>query len=100
VYKFLTMKLHWKEEDIIVCGRSIGSGPACYLSSHFKPSCLVLVSPHTSIRGIVKDQFFGKITQYCIAERFRNLDAIAKVTAPTFILHGLRDNLVSSVHSQ
>ena len=55
VYNFLTKTLMWKEQDIIVCGRSIGSGPACYLSSHYKPASLVLISPHTSIRGIVKD---------------------------------------------
>ena len=55
VYKFLTKQLLWKEQDILVCGRSIGSGPACYISSNFKPACLILISPHTSIRGIVKD---------------------------------------------
>jgi hypothetical protein len=55
VYNFITKSLFWKEEDIIVCGRSIGSGPACYLSSTYRPACLVLISPHTSIRGIVKD---------------------------------------------
>ena len=53
VYKYLTKDLNWKESDIIVCGRSIGSGPACYISSTNKPSSLVLISPHTSIRGIV-----------------------------------------------
>jgi fermentation-respiration switch protein FrsA (DUF1100 family) len=58
------------------------------------------VSPHTSIRGIVKDQILGRFTKYLVAERFRNLEAIAKVTSPTFILHGIKDNLVSYAHSQ
>lgn len=79
VYNYLTKHLLWKEQDIIVCGRSIGSGPACYISSHYKPATLVLISPHTSIRGIVKDQFLGRLTQYVVAERFRNIEAIAKV---------------------
>ena len=35
-----------------------------------------------------------------IAERFRNIDAIAKVTCPTFILHGMRDTMVKPSHSQ
>jgi len=92
--------LFWKESDIIVCGRSIGSGPACYLASTYRPASLVLISPHTSIRGIVKDQFMGKLTQYIVAERFRNIEAIAKVVCPTFILHGIKDNLVHYKHSQ
>mmetsp|Transcript_24189 Transcript_24189/g.18418 ORF Transcript_24189/g.18418 Transcript_24189/m.18418 type:complete len:131 (+) Transcript_24189:466-858(+) len=62
VYNFVTNNLNWKEQDIIICGRSIGSGPAVYLSAHHSPSCLVLISPHTSIRGIVKDQWLGKYT--------------------------------------
>lgn len=55
VYKFLTETVKWNESDIIICGRSIGSGPACRLASNHKPAALVLVSPHTSIRGVVKD---------------------------------------------
>jgi pimeloyl-ACP methyl ester carboxylesterase len=62
VYNFIKDTLRWKESDIIVCGRSIGAGPACYLASTYRPSSLVLVSPHTSIRGIVKDQFLGRFT--------------------------------------
>jgi abhydrolase domain-containing protein 17 len=100
VYRWLTSEAGWREADIIVCGRSIGSGPACVLASKHRPGSLVLISPHTSIRGVVKDQFLGSITQYIIAERFRNVDAIAKVVCPTFILHGLRDTLVSYSHSQ
>ena len=62
VYAFVTKKIGWREEDIVVCGRSIGSGPACHVASIYKPSALVLVSPHTSIRGVVKDSTFGSIT--------------------------------------
>lgn len=52
---FIKNELKWKESDIIICGRSIGSGPACYLAANYKPAALVLISPHTSIRGVVKD---------------------------------------------
>ena len=80
VLSFLTKHLLWKQEDLVLCGRSIGSGPATYLASlHPSLSSLVLISPHTSIRGVVKDQFLGAFAQYAIKERFRNLDAIARV---------------------
>jgi len=100
VFKFVTNRLKWSASDVIVCGRSIGSGPACYLSARYNPACLVLISPHTSIRGIVKDQWFGSVSQYLIAERFRNIEEIKKVECPTFLLHGLKDNLVSPQHSR
>jgi pimeloyl-ACP methyl ester carboxylesterase len=100
VYKFLTSLCQWKENDIVVCGRSIGSGPACFLANRFKPAALALVSPHTSIRGVVKDFFMGGIAQFIVAERFKNLEAIEQVNCPTFILHGQRDETVNFSHSQ
>lgn len=38
------------ESDILVFGRSIGSGPATYIASKFQPACLVLMSPFTSLK--------------------------------------------------
>lgn len=33
VFNFLINEMGWRSSDIIVCGRSIGSGPAVYLAS-------------------------------------------------------------------
>lgn len=55
VYKFMVNELEMEESDIIICGRSIGSGPACFLSEKYNPACLVLISANTSIKDIVKD---------------------------------------------
>jgi dienelactone hydrolase len=38
VYSFLLDNLGLKEENIMIYGRSIGSGPATYLASRFNPS--------------------------------------------------------------
>ena len=51
-----------KESDIILSGRSIGSGPACFLAEKFNPAALVLVSANTSIKDIAKDQIFGAVS--------------------------------------
>ena len=40
------------EENIIVMGRSIGTGPACYLTGITNPRAAILISPFTSIRDI------------------------------------------------
>jgi len=41
-------------EDIVICGRSIGSGPACYLSANRNPGAVILIAPFTSIKNTVK----------------------------------------------
>ena len=95
----MTIKLKINPSDIIVFGRSIGTGPASWLASKRKIGVLVLMSAFTSIRAVVKD-LFGAVTQYLVRERFCNIEWIAKVTAPVFFVHGLRDRLISYRHSQ
>lgn len=99
VFNFFTIMLGWNNSDIIVMGRSIGTGPATWLASKKKPCCLLLISPPTSIRAVVK-HLFGRLTQYVIAERFANIEFIKKVECPTFILHGMKDQLVPYKHAQ
>jgi pimeloyl-ACP methyl ester carboxylesterase len=46
VYKFLSENLSFSHENIVVVGRSIGSGPACHLAAKLSTvRCIVLVSP-------------------------------------------------------
>ena len=45
----------FNSSDIIVFGRSLGSGPATHLASTRTPSFLILMSPFTSIRNIAKN---------------------------------------------
>jgi hypothetical protein len=51
----LTKRLGYKEDRIVIFGRSIGSGPATYLASKYKPACLALMSPFTSLKAVVRD---------------------------------------------
>jgi len=57
IYNFLLSVLKIKEENLIVMGRCIGSGPAVHLSNKFNPRCLILISAFTSIKEAVKSVF-------------------------------------------
>ncbi|CAD8139585.1 unnamed protein product [Paramecium pentaurelia] len=93
VFNYLTKRLGYAENRIIVFGRSIGSGPATYLANKYKPACLALMSPFTSLKAAVRD-YIGSWAQFLIRQRFDNLDQIQKVKVPTFILHGKADNII------
>jgi len=99
VYDYFVTKLKIDPRDLIIFGRSIGSGPASYLASKRNIGALVLMSGFTSIRSVVKD-FAGSWATYLIKERFDNLKAIAEVTCPTFIVHGQSDKLIPFSHSK
>ena len=55
VYDYINKVIGIDESNIIIFGRSIGSGPASYVSSKRKPGALILMSAFKSIRDIVKD---------------------------------------------
>jgi hypothetical protein len=44
-------------QNIAALGRSIGSGPAVYVSSLFQLAGLVLVSPFLSLSALIKDRY-------------------------------------------
>jgi len=92
-YNYLLNHLHCKEEDIIIAGRSLGSGPATWLASFTNPGLLVLISPFTSIKGVVKHAF-GSTASKLVKERFNNLKRMPSVNCPVFILHGKNDQLI------
>ena len=99
VFDYIATMCKWGEPNIIVAGRSIGSGPAIYLAGERKPGALLLVSACTSVKGAVKS-VAGSAFQIFVKERFENTESIKKVTCPTFFLHGLKDKLVPYTHSQ
>ena len=87
-----------KSEDTIIASRSIGSGPACFLASKRKVGALILISPFTSLRDVVKSMVWS-IFSYVIKERFKNIERMEKVNCPTLFIHGKKDNLIPYKHA-
>lgn len=66
----------WPSQNIIICGRSIGTGPSCYIASKYKNiGALALISPFTSIRKVVEDGLgkVGTMASIIVKERFPNI---------------------------
>ncbi len=97
VFHFATKKLSFLSKNIIVVGRSLGSGPATFLASKNLLRSLVLISPFTTMKKIVKDHV--SFLSFMFKERFNNLKRIKKMTSPLFIVHGEKDRLISKKHS-
>jgi fermentation-respiration switch protein FrsA (DUF1100 family) len=97
VFDYLVNKIGVNQKDIVICGRSIGSGPAVYLAANRKPSALILISPFMSIQETAAS--IVGIFKFLIADRFKNSDLIKNVTCPTLFIHGQNDDLISFTHS-
>ena len=82
-------------KDIVLMGRSMGSGPACALAVEYTNiSSLILLSPYTSLRMAVKS-YLGTIASMLVRERFENLKIIESVRCPTLLIHGQKDNVIT-----
>ena len=98
VYDYLIKKVGFEEKNIMLLGRSIGSGPASYLASQRNPGALIMMSSFTSLRSVVNDHV-GSLDKI-LKERFNNHENIKNVKCPSFFIHGLQDKLISYQHSQ
>lgn len=99
VFDYLHQVIGIEKSNMIIFGRSMGSGAATHLCSLRNPSSLLLMSSFKSIRSIAEFQA-GHILKYLIQDRFNNIDKISRVKCPTFLVHGLQDNLIPYSHSK
>lgn len=86
IYNYITQETNLREKDLLIFGRSMGSGPATFLASKYNPGGLILMSPYTSIKNVVKSKVW--FLSFMVHEHFDNLSRMSNVTCPTFIVHG------------
>lgn len=93
------LKKFYAEEDIVIYGRSIGSGFATSVAASNHPSKLILDSPYYSMYHLIKMYLpflpVASILNYHIRT---DLD-IQNVKCPIFIIHGTDDKLIPYRHA-
>ncbi len=93
VYRHMTGTLKIPPEKIILYGRSVGSGPTCYLAEKYPAAGMVLQSPFTSAFKVV-----------CPVplpfDKFPNLQRIKNIKMPILIMHGRLDGVIPFQHGQ
>jgi uncharacterized protein len=103
IYNRMRSKYGYKEEDMVVYGRSLGSGFACKLASANKPKMLILDAPYYSFSHLTNRFLpFMPITMI-LRFSIRTDIWIRYVRCPIYIIHGSKDWLIpykSSVNLQ
>ncbi len=87
-------------DEAIVLGSSIGTGIASHVAATFHPKALVLLSPYTSLKELVREMpFFGYLSPF-LWYRFPTLDNIGALRKSCVIAaHGHRDTVIPFQHS-
>jgi pimeloyl-ACP methyl ester carboxylesterase len=97
-FRFILDELKVAYEQIILFGRSVGSGPTVYLASRFPVGGLILVAAFASVREAARS-LVGSLIAHILDERFPNIALIGNVSCPTLFIHGEKDSLVPPSHS-
>ena len=88
------LKQQYSESDIMLYGRSLGSGIATYLASKNNPKQFILESPYYSIMDVAKHRFpifpLKKLLRY----KFPSYEYIKNVKCSISIFHGTEDAVI------
>lgn len=109
-YYYLRHVLRVPSQNIVLYGRSLGSGPSCYLATKTALTAkkdvegspgdgpvggLILHAPFLSVYRVVVD---AGCTLY--GDKFVNVDILPMVRSPTLLIHGTSDQIVPFHHSE
>mmetsp|Transcript_8472 Transcript_8472/g.10710 ORF Transcript_8472/g.10710 Transcript_8472/m.10710 type:complete len:288 (+) Transcript_8472:120-983(+) len=97
-YEHLTSFRETDPRDIVLYGRSVGSGPSTFLAAKLSNEGeelggLILECPFKSVMRVVAD-----VGCTVMNDRFPNIDRISTVRCPTLIIHGTEDRMIPIDH--
>ena len=95
VYNYMTQDLNIPPDRIVIFGRSLGSGPSCYLAEKYKVAGLILNSGFMSVFRVA-----FKFRWTLPGDMFPNIDRIKNVTCPVCIVHSIKDEIVPFYHAR
>ncbi|MEL6986243.1 MAG: alpha/beta hydrolase [Bacteroidota bacterium] len=98
IYKWLTS--HYEEKDIVIYGRSLGSGFAARIASWNRPKMLILDSPYYSLRYQLRRFAYWMPIKYILRYRIPTFQFVKSLTVPLYVIHGTWDLLITINNSE
>ena len=90
----------YQESEIIVYGRSLGTGLATYLASNNNPRQLILETPYYSLSDVAKHRFPMFPNNKLLRYDFPSYKFVQNVKCPISIFHGTDDTVVPYVSGE
>lgn len=88
------LKKQYQESNIIIYGRSLGTGIGAHLASNNEPKQLILETPFYSMEDVASYRFPFFPVSYILKYKFPTFEFLEKVNCPITIFHGTEDGVV------
>jgi pimeloyl-ACP methyl ester carboxylesterase len=87
-------KVRADHQEVVVVGRSLGSGVATWLASRRPVSRLVLVTPYRSIEELAAGQFPWVPVRWLLQDKYESWRYAPQVSVPTLLIAAEHDDIV------
>jgi len=101
IYKDARAQLEWlinekgyTENQIVIYGESIGSGPAVQMATEYQAKALVLETPFSSLVELASRLYFLLPVKLILKDKYLNINKISDVYYPVFVVHGDLDSTI------
>jgi len=84
----------YSTDEIVIYGRSIGSGVASQLAEKVEAKQLMLETPFYSIQDVVEEKYPFVLMVFKLQFQFPNYKHIDQIEIPVHIFHGTKDKVV------
>lgn len=93
-------RLRQQHAEIVLIGRSLGSGVAVQVASQRRVAQLLLVTPFDSIENVAARHYPMFPVRWLLRDRFRSSAHAVAITAPTLIVVAEQDRVIPPVHAE
>lgn len=87
------MKKRYKDQQIVVLGYSIGTGPAAKLASVNHPKLLILQAPYYSLTDMMQHTY-PIVPAFLLKYKFQTNEYLKECKMPVVIFHGDQDEVI------
>lgn len=100
LFWFDWIKEHRKYDEIVIVGKSLGSGIATYVASERECSLLMLITPYDKLVEVGKNHLPWFPVSFFMKYRIPAISWIEKVDCPIRIVHGTNDETIHPERAQ
>ena len=100
IYDYFSSRSDVDSGNIVVFGRSIGTGVAVYLAKNRALNGVILVSPYDTIISLAKREFPYVPVELILKYRFDSISVATSIKVPLLVLMADEDNTVPQEYSQ